>query len=66
MPPEYCPAVRPAASVSPNCSSSSSARRAAALAPSLASRPNSTRFCRPLSCSSTAAYWPVSPMRART
>ena len=37
--------------------------RAPRAAPRWNSRPNRTRFCRPLSTSSTAAFWPTSPIR---
>ena len=55
-----------AASARPNCSSSSSARRRAAARSRWNSRPNITRFCRAVRISSTAAFWPVRPIRRRT
>ena len=66
MPPEYVLTALVAASARPNRSSSSSARRVAARVVSLLSRPIMTRLDRPVRYSSSAAYWPVSPMVRRT
>ncbi|NLI85797.1 MAG: NAD(P)-binding protein [Propionibacterium sp.] len=66
MPPEYALTRFDPVSASPNCSSNSWARRRAARIGSLLSRPNIIRFCRPDISSSTAAYWPTSPIRRRT
>ena len=56
---------RPRAS-SANCSSSSSARASISPPSRWVSLPTSARFSRPVRFSSTAAYWPASPMLART
>jgi hypothetical protein len=66
MPPEYCRTGLASASVRANWLSSSSARCRAAPAGRWQSRPNMTRFWRPDKISSTAAFCPASPMRART
>ena len=65
MPPEYVLTTRSAASASSNCSSRSSARRRASALGNWYSRPKSQRFSLPVRFSSTAAYWPESPMRRR-
>ncbi len=58
--------MRPAASVSSNCSSRSAARALASRRDCLASSPMSTRFWVPVSSSSRVASWPVTPMTRRT
>ena len=65
MPPEYVCAGRSAACVSPNRSSTSSARRRASACGRWYSRPTSTRFSSPVRFSSTAANCPASPIWLR-
>ena len=66
IPPEYVRAGRSAASARSKRSSSSFARRRASAAERSNRRPNIWRFSRPVSISSTAANWPVSPNSSRT
>ncbi len=66
MPPEYVFAVRCAASVSSNRSSTSSARRLASAAGRWYRRPTMTRFSWPVRFSSTAAFWPARPISWRS
>ncbi|MGC0375875.1 hypothetical protein RKD28_003391 [Streptomyces sp. SAI-229] len=66
MPPLYCLTALCPVPESSKRSSSSSARARARRAPRWCSRPNSSRFCRPPSSSSSAACWPSRPMRGRT
>ncbi len=66
IPPEYVRAGRSAASASSKRSSSTPARRRASAAERSNRRPNIWRFSRPVSISSTAANWPVSPNSSRT
>ena len=66
MPPEYVLAARSAASVRPNCSSSSTARLPACGQRRWYSRPMISRFSRPVSSSWMAADCPASPIDRRT
>ena len=66
MPPEYVLTALAAASVRPKRASSSSARRLAAPGVRRLSWPIMIRLDRPVRYSSSAAYWPVSPMVRRT
>jgi hypothetical protein len=66
MPPEYVDAGRPAASVSSNRSSSSSAVRRPVARPRCSRSAISSRFSRPVRKPSTAENWPVTPIAART
>ena len=66
MPPEYVPTRRSAACSRSNSPSSSSARDRAADLLSPCSRPNITRFSRPVSMSSRATCCPVSMIDRRT
>ena len=66
MPPEYVLTALAAASVRPKRASSSSARRLAARGVRRLSWPIMIRLDRPVRYSSSAAYWPVSPMVRRT
>ena len=60
------PGGRPRRSRSNRSSSSPARCRASRLAASRYSRPTISRFSKPVRYSSTAAYWPVSPIVART
>src|SRR6201996_6217677 len=66
MPPENVLAARSAASVRPNCSSSSVARALDAARPRWYSRPMISRFSRPVSSIWMAADWPARPIDRRT
>ena len=66
MPPEYVLAGRVAASVSRKRSISSVARALASVLFMPYSRPTMYRFSKPVRFSSTAAYWPDSPIDLRT
>jgi hypothetical protein len=66
IPPEYVRAGRSAASAKSKRSSSSFARRRASPGDRSNRRPNVWRFSLPVSISSTAANWPVSPRSSRT
>jgi hypothetical protein len=66
MPPEYVLTGRSAASARPKPVSNSFARARAAAGRRWNSRANSTRFCRPVSRSSSAVCWPTRPIRRRT
>ena len=66
IPPEYVDAGRRAASTSSNRSSSSATRRRPASRPSRLRSAISCRFSSPVSRSSSAENWPVTPIAART
>src|SRR3984957_2940074 len=66
IPPEYVFKVRSPASARLNCANSSWARPATVDRRRWLRFPTIWRFSRPVRFSSTAAYWPASPMRLRT
>ena len=66
MPPEYVRTSRSPASVRSKSASSSRARSRETRLPRWYRRPNISRFSKPLKFSSTAAYWPARPIRARS